>query len=209
MTSKHDLLTKSFEFIKCSISKRGKFKINKRIQMQVLDLKEKYGLKDDEIVDMLFDQYLESKYYEEYDENRSKLSTFVVNYVDKNISNITNRYRRQNSKKNRERIPINKYSHDPIYWKGRCSYADLEELCHESTVEPVTPEDILIENETIEQIAEHLNDHFGEYDLLVLLGRKDRTSAAKENGKNYWAYCKHLRRKVDEFMEILEKFQQN
>ena len=138
-----------------------------------------------------------------------KIVPYLSKALDKNISNIANRYRRQNSKKNRERIPINKYLHDPIYWKGRCSYADLEELCHESTVEPVTPEDILIENETIEQIAEHLNDHFGEYDLLVLLGRKDRTSAAKENGKNYWAYCKHLRRKVDEFMEILEKLQQN
>lgn len=63
-----------------------------------------------------------------------------------------------------------------------------------------TPEDELIGKELMQMAL----DFFGDDDLSVLLGARDRKDEAERIGVDYYSYCKRLKRKTQKFRSHLE-----
>jgi hypothetical protein len=69
----------------------------------------------------------------------------------------------------------------------------------EGIINDENPEDILMGK----QLMEMAMNHFGDSDLAVILGLKDKRDEAKRIGLDYDSYRKRLQRKLNQFRSIL------
>ena len=69
----------------------------------------------------------------------------------------------------------------------------------EGLIDEDNPEDILMGKELMEMAS----NHFGNSDLAVILGLRDKRTEARRLGLNYDTYRKRLQRKLTQFRSIL------
>ena len=189
-TNGDDLRDESYCQFELSLTTYGKFKKNFKIKAKVRHLEENCRLNHDDILHELFEHYLSDEYYEDYDPDKAKFATFIVDYVNKNLNNLLRTAVR--SKKREASIFLDKDV-------GDLSDYFLKQHGINETFETITPEDYLIAKELLELIQ----DHYGIDNAAVLLGKKDRRSFAKEMGIDYYAYCKRLNRLTSAFNQVL------
>ena len=82
---RQDLLNQVIPMLKLSLSNSGKLKINRKIQYKINLLKNHFDLEDDEILNSLFDRFLEGEIYHKYDPEKA-LSTFIIYCTDYNLN---------------------------------------------------------------------------------------------------------------------------
>ena len=189
-TNGDDLRDESYYQFELSLTTYGKFKKNLRIKAKVRHLEENLRLNHDDILHELFEHYLSGEYHENYDPDKAKFSTFIVDYVNKNLNNLLLKAKRR---KKREGPTFLDKDVDDL------SDSFLKQHGIDETFETITPEDYLIAKELVELIQ----DHYGIDNADVLLGKKDRRSFAKEMGIDYYAYCKRLNRLTSAFKQVL------
>ena len=190
VTSGDDLRDESYCQFELSLTTYGKFKKNFKIKAKVRHLEENLRFNHDDILHELFEHYLSGEYHENYDPDKAKFSTFIVDYVNKNLNNLLRTAVR--SKKKEESAFLDKDFND-------LSDSFLKQHGTNETFETTTPEDYLIAKELLQLML----DHYGIDDASVLLGLKDRKSFAKEMGIDYYVYCKRLNRLTSAFKQVL------
>ena len=189
-TNGDDLRDESYCQFELSLTTYGKFKKNFKIKAKVRHLKGDFRLNHDDILHELFEHYLSGEYHENYDPDKAKFSTFIVDYVNNNLNNLLLKAVR--SKKREDSTFLDKDVYD-------LSDSFLKKHGTNETFETTTPEDYLIAKELLELIQ----GHYGIDNAAVLLGKKDRRSFAKEMGIDYYAYCKRLNRLTSAFKQVL------
>ena len=189
-TNGDDLKEESYCEFELSLSVYGKFKKNFKIKAKVRHLEENCRLNHDDILHELFEHYLSGEYHENYDPDKAKFSTFIVDYVNKNLNNLLRTAVR--SKKREGSAFLDKDFSD-------LSDSFLKQHGINETFETITPEDYCIAKELLQLILEH----YGIDNASVLLGVKDRRSFAKEIGVKYDTYCKRLNRLTSAFKQVL------
>jgi hypothetical protein len=195
---RQDLLDQSTPLLMLSLSNSGKLKINKIIQNKVNILKERYGLEEDEILNSLFERFLECEIYQKYDPEKA-LSTFIVYCTHYNLYRELRKQR--TSAKNYPDVPFDDVSPERNNGDSNSSLPYLKNLGIDGLFEKTTPEDICIGKELLGLIMEH----YGNDDAKVILGISDRKDMAEQLSMKYWSYCKRLNRKTKAFKPILQK----
>ena len=197
---KMTLLIESYWLIKKSLSKNGKFKINKEIQKNVKYLNKMYGLDRDDIHSYLFEDFITKKLYRKYDSEKTKLSTFIAHCTNNNLRSLRRKY--DSVDKNYREIPLKDDSGYRISRKrGSVSLSMLERCGVEGVIESSTPEDYYFAKE----LMDLMKDFYSENEILVLLGYKDRRTEAERLSIPYFTYCKRLDRKKLDFKLILQE----
>ena len=194
---RQDLLNQSIPLLKLSLSNSGKLKINRKIQYKINLLKNHFDLEDDEILNSLFDRFLEGEIYHKYDPEKA-LSTFIVYCTDYNLNRELRKQR--NRAKNYPDVPFDDISPERNNGESNSSLPYLKNLGIDGLFEKTTPEDICIAKELLGLIM----DHYGKDDSKVILGIADRKEMAEQLSMNYHSYCKRLQRKTSEFKQILK-----
>jgi len=194
---RRELLNQSFQQFEQALSGNGNFKINQKIEYKTRRLKYEYGLNDDEILNRLFDEFLEKHIYKKITPEKT-LSTFIIHATNYGL-NIELR-KQQQEKRNYPSVSLDALAEESS--DGYCGSAIsfLEIVGTDSLVDHTTPEDLVIAKELMELII----DHFGEHDAEVLLGYSDRITEANRLSISYDTYCKRLSRKIHSFMPVLQ-----
>ena len=192
-----ELLNQSYQQFEQALSNNRTFKINRIIGYKTRRLKYEYGLEDDEILNVLFDEFLSKKLYEKITPEKT-LSTFMVHTTNYGL-NVQLR-KQQQEKRNYPSISLDGLAEESS--DGYCGSAIsfLEMLGTDGLVDYTTPEDLVIGKELMELII----DHFGEDDAEVLLGYSDRHTESNRLSIRYETYCKRLSRKIQSFLPILK-----
>jgi len=191
------LLDQSIPLLNLTLSKPGKLKINRKIQYKKNILKKCFDLEDDEILNILFDRFLEGEIYIKYEPHKA-LSTFIVYCTDYNLNRELRKQR--TTAKNYPEVSFDDISPDGEYGDSSSSLPYLKSLGIEGLFEQTTPEDIYIAKELLGLIM----DHYGKNDAKVILGIADRKEMAENLTMNYHSYCKRLQRKTASFKQILK-----
>jgi hypothetical protein len=146
----------------------------------------------EKVIDELLYNYITREHYLKYDHQYS-LSTWLVEYIYKNINNLLRRYRPRAVD---ERIDDRTDIFDEQNINFRVPYEDY--LASASIyVSLDEPEAIL----TAKELLNMMLGHFGEVDTQVILGMLDRFEAAEAQGISYDLYSKRLSRRRDLFIE--------
>ena len=195
---RQELLDQSIPLLKLSLSNSGKLKINRKIQYKINLLKNHFDLEDDEILNSLFDRFLEGEIYHKYDPEKA-LSTFIVYCTDYNLNRELRKQRA--SAKNYPDVSFDEISPERDNGESSSSLPYLEKLGIDGLFEKTTPEDLCIAKELLGLIM----DHYGKDDAKVILGIADRKDMSEHLAMNYHSYCKRLQRKTTAFKQILKK----
>ncbi len=195
---RQDLLDQSIQLLMLCLSNSGKLKINKRIQNKKNELKERFDLEDDEIINDLFVRFLDGELYKKYNPEKA-LSTFIVYCTDYNLNRALRKQR--TSAKNSPDVSFDDISPDREYGDSSSPLPYLKCLGIEGLFEQTTPEDIYIAKELLGLIM----DHYGKNDAKVVLGIIDRKKMAEQLSMKYWSYCKRLSRKTTAFKKFLKE----
>ncbi len=195
---RQDLLDRSIQLLMLCLSNSGKLKINEQIHNKKNELKERFDLEDDEIINDLFVRFLEGELYRKYDPQKA-LSTFIVYCT---FYNLYRELRKHGTRaKNYPDVSFDAISPDREYGDSGRSLPYLKYLGIDGLFEKTTPEDICIAKELLELMM----DHYGNDDAKVILGIADRKEMAENLSMNYHSYCKQLQRKTSAFKLMLEK----
>jgi len=195
--NRQDLLDQSIPLLMLCLSKSGKLKINKQIRNKKNELKERFDLEDDEILNDQFVRYLEGEIYHKYNPEKA-LSTFIVYCTDYNLNRELRKQRTR--AKNYPDVSFDDISPEREYGNSSSSLPYLKCLGIDGLFEKTTPEDICIAKELLGLIM----DHYGNDDAKVILGIADRKEMAEHLAMNYHSYCKRLQRKTIAFKQILK-----
>ena len=148
------------------------------------------------IISELFFNYMEREHYLKYDSKYS-LSTWVVNYIFKNINNLVRKYRPRSLDEN---VDSRSDIFSEAYVNFRVEYQDYLDFANFGSSTD-NPENILLAKELLNSML----GFFGELDLQVLLGMVDRYEVAEAQGLTYDAYTKRLNKRKKQFSSILEQ----
>ena len=192
-----ELLEQCLDHFNETFSKNWRYKVNREINNKINRLKYQHKMKDNEIFNVVYQQFLEKKLDEKYQADKT-LSTFIAYCVKYGLCDLVKQKRREHRKKE---CSLEALLNDPLCGSGASSFNIDEQDGFPSLVEHNTPEDLLIGKEMKELIFEH----FGTTDALVLLGYEDLKKTATSLGMTYDAYRKRLWRKKEQFKAFLEK----
>jgi len=171
--------------------------MNQSIQKLVKLLYYQYGVSRKEIIEHLKWKFEDQGYHERYNPNYSCMKTYVLNFCYYGVLSLVRECERLDNCKAHIKQPGGKDDH--VQAIGR-AYEPYEEDGIEGFVDSDTPEDLILAKELMQMAL----DHFGQADLEVLLGVRDRISEAKNLGLSYDAYLKRLHRKRRSFRSILK-----
>ncbi len=188
--TEEELKNEAYRQFELAFSAYKKFKRNIRIKRKLRILKQHSNFDSNDILHELFKHYLNNVYHENYDQEKAKFSTFIVNFINKNLNNLL---RTEVPAKMRERST---FQSGDI---GDLSDSLLNQYGTDETFETRTPEDLCIAKELFEKML----DHYGADYASVLLGEKDRESIANEIGVKYDTLCKRINRLTAEFKQSL------
>lgn len=192
------ILIESYRLITRFIWQGSKLWMNHSIQKRVKWLYHRYGITRKEIIEHLKWKYKGQKKHKRHDPNLSCLKTYVLTFCYYGVLSLVREMRKHDA--HLSLIPLDQYFQgEKINGRSGASYEPYEQEGIEGLVEPNNPEDILIGKELMQMAL----DFFGEEDLEVLLGAKDRTAEADRLGISYDAYLKRLDRKRQRFKTIL------
>ena len=158
-----------------------------------------YGITREEIIEHLKWKYEGQKRQKRYDPNKSCLKTYVLTFCYYGVLSLVRELKKCDG--DISWVPLSQNSQGEKISPIGPAYESYEQEGVEGFDEPDNPEDIMIGKELM-QIA---MDFFGEDDLEVLLGAKDRTAEARRLGISYDTYLKRLDRKRQRFKKILKQ----
>ena len=174
--------------------------MNHSIQKRVKWLFHRYGITRKEIIEHLKWKYKGQKKHKRHDPNLSCLKTYVLTFCYYGVLSLVRELKKHDA--HLSLIPLDQnFQGEKINGRSGASYEPYEQEGNEGLVEPNNPEDILIGKELMQMAL----DFFGEEDLEVLLGAKDRTAEADRLGIRYDTYQKRLERKRQRFKTILQQ----
>ena len=171
--------------------------MNQSIQKRVKWLYYQYGVSRQEIIEHLKWKFEDQGYHERYNPNYSCLKTYVLNFCYYGVLSLVRECERLDGCGNHQRQRGDKDVH--VQAIGR-AYEPYEEDGIEGFIDSDTPEDLMLAKELMQMAV----DHFGQVDLEVLLGAKDRNSEAENLGLSYDTYLKRLHRKRQSFRPVLK-----
>jgi len=202
LVGKKDLLIQSYRLMKLSLSPYGHFEINKKIQSKIQYLNNHYNLTEDDLLQELFEFYLEHHHYEKFNLEKTKLSTFIVHYVNLRLNNLIQKY--DTRERHYKEVPLPDNNEDALDEDHRSSLslAYLEKLgLAEELIDRRTPEDYYMAKELFDLMVEF----FGLNDTLVVLGMRDRKVASGRTSTNHKSYNTRLSRKLRLFRSMLHE----
>ena len=174
--------------------------MNHSIQKRVKWLYHRYGMTRKEIIEHLKWKYKGQKKHKRHDPNLSCLKTYVLTFCYYGVLSLVRELKKHDA--HLSLIPPTQNPQDEkIKGRSGASYELYEQEGIEGLVEPNSPEDILIGKELMQMAL----NFFGEEDLEVLIGVRDRTAEADRLGISYDAYLKRLDRKRQHFKTILKQ----
>ena len=176
----------------------GKIGIKTSILRNVKQLYHQYGITRDEIASRLFSTFRDRKRHLKYDAERASLENYVAWFVYYQLLTIKEQCR-QHLKKWRT-VPLSELDYGDKISRIGCSIKPYERQGVDGLTNPNTPEDELIGKELMQMAL----DFFGDDDVSVLLGARDRADEAERLGVGYYSYCKQLKRKTQQFRSYLE-----
>ena len=196
-----DLLIEVYLFMNYLLSGKGNPAINSSINSSVYILKKIYHLSKNDILHILYLEFINKGEYLKYDPDKSKLTTFTAIFTTNRLKDLLREYGRLKGKVHFSTVPfetlhdVKTENEDRIgsslhYWEKR----GLPNLSNQ-----ITPEDEYMGKE----LQDIINDFFGDFDGQVVSGYLDRHDAADKGNVNYNTYCKSLRRKLNEFRTVL------
>ena len=192
------LLVNSFMLIRRFIEGRGgKFGIQKSIQCHVKQLYYRYGITRDEIESRLIYIFQKRDRHLKYDADRSSLENYVAWFVYYELLTLIEQC--QDDKKKPKIVSLSGNNEGEKISMIGCSIEPYERQGINGLINSISPEDELIGEELMEMALEF----FGNDDLSVLLGARDRKDEAHRLGIDYCTYCKRLKRKTLRFRSYL------
>ena len=130
---------------------------------------------------------------------KSCLETYVLNFTYFALLTLVRQCIDHDAGGKKE-IPFSQLSeHEPIQTMGS-SIESFERQGIEGLIDEENPEDVLIGKELMERAT----DYFGDNDLAVILGVKDKRTEARRLGIDYDTYRKRLQRKLAKLRSILK-----
>ena len=173
--------------------------MNRSIQQRVKYLYFEYGITRKEIIEHLKWKFETQKQHKRHDPNKSCLRTYVLSFCYYGVLSLVRECK--NFDADGSWMPLSQNDQGEPVSKIGPSYENYERDGIEGLVDPDTPEDMLIGKELMQMAL----DFFGQEDLEVLLGAKDRNAVAKRLGIGYDTYLKRLDRKRQRFQTILQQ----
>jgi hypothetical protein len=179
----------------------GKLTINHSIARRVQELDEKFGLSKNDLLHIIFTDYLRTKSYQRFDPAKGKLVTFLLKITSNQLNQIRRKCKAVLKGCNMMISLDEFYAGFPIAENARLgsSLSFWERQGASSVATRTTPEDILMEKE----LWDLFEGHFGKFDAEVIMEGKDREAAAEELGMEYFSYCKRLQRFKASFVPVL------
>jgi hypothetical protein len=174
------------------IPEKGTRGINSSINLTVKTLREDYQLSKNDILHHIYLEFITKEHYLKYDPGKTKRTTFTVHCTKYNLKNLLRKLKRLKMKPHFSTVSLDEdyLENALISWQpGFCPGLSNR----------ITPEDEYLGME----LQEIIDDYFDEFDKQVLLGYLDRHEMADQRGIKYNTYCKHLCRKLDDFMTVL------
>lgn len=174
--------------------------MNQSIQKRVKWLFSEYGITRKEIIEYLKWEFERRKMHRRHNPDKSCLETYVLTFCYYGVLSMVRKCKKYLGEKSS--IPQLQDKHgEKIDGRSGASYEPYEEDGIEELLELDTPEDIVIGKELVDMAL----DHFGQDDLEVLLGAKNRVTVARQLGIGYDTYQKRLERKRQRFRAILHQ----
>lgn len=191
-------MTEAYEELEWAILHKGKGQLSESIQRKVQILNEIYNMSSVDLLHNIFVDFMSKKHFEKYNPSKGKLSTFMAHYANYSLLNLMRKQQRLNGGCREVSLPSE--VEDLLNGMEQDSLSPLQhKLLLERLSEGNTPEDYFIEKELLEM----MEGHFGEDDVLVLLGQNDRKKESCRKGIEYETYRKRLYRKKVVFQTML------
>jgi hypothetical protein len=187
-----DLLRKVYRDMNDYLLKKGNWKINHSINNTVKTLKKRYHLSKNDILHHIYLEFISKEHYLKYDPGKFKRTTFTVNCTYYMLKNLLRKLERLKMKPHFSTVSLDEdyLENALVSWQpGFCPGLSNR----------ITPEDEYIGME----LQGIVDDYFDEFDGQVLSGYSDRHEMADQQNIKYNTYCKHLCRKIDDFMTVL------
>ncbi len=194
------LLIESFRLITRNIHQGGKIWMNQSIQRRVKWLFREYGITRKEIIENLKWEFEKRKMHKRHNPEKSCLETYVLTFCYYGVLSMVKKCKKYLGTTSSVPQDQNKDG-DKIEARSGASYEPYEENGIKELLDSHTPEDLLIGKELMQMALEY----FGQEDLEVLLGAKDRDAVAMKLGIEYNTYQKRLERKRQRFKIILQQ----
>ena len=187
-----DLLIDVYMLMDFYLSGKGNLTINFSIKRTVETLQDEYRLSKNDILHHIYTEFITKDHYSKYDPCKSRRTTFTAHYTNYMLKNLLSKFRRLKMKPHFSTVSLDEdyLENALVSWQaGFCPGLSNR----------ITPEDEYIGME----LQGIVDEHFGEFDKQVLSGYLDRHEAADQRDIKYNTYCKHLCRKLDDFMAVL------
>ena len=198
MSKEIRILVDSYRLIYRFIYHSGKIWMNTAIQKRIRWLYRRYGMTREEIIEYVKWKFKCQRKHYKFDPEKSCLETFVLNFTYFAMLSLV-RQCEDHEAGNEKEIPFSQLpDYEPIKTIGQ-SIDSFERMGIEGIINDENPEDILMGK----QLMEMAMNHFGDSDLAVILGLKDKRDEAKRIGLDYDSYRKRLQRKLNQFRSIL------
>lgn len=199
MVFENQLLVESIRLIYRFIYHGGKIWMNGAIQKRARWLYHRYGMTRKEIVEYIKWKFQSQRKHRKFNPEKSCLETYVLNFTYFATLSLVRQCKNHDAGCEKE-IPLSQLSdYEPIKRMGG-SIESFERQGIEGLIDYKNPEDVLIGKELMEKAT----DYFGENDLAVILGVKDKQAEARRLGLDCDTYRKRLQRKLIKFRSILE-----
>jgi hypothetical protein len=196
-----ELLSEAYVLFDDILSGTGKLKINVSIAKMVQELDEKYGVSKNDLLHIIFTNYLRTKSYQRFDPAKAKLVTYLLKITTNQLNMIWRDCNAGHMRFDRMISWEEFYAGSEVDEEDRLGYSlgywERRGVAGLST--QTTPEDILAEKE----LRNLFEGHYGKFDADVIREGKDRKAAAEELGMEYFSYCKRLQRIKTSFTPVL------
>ena len=199
MVFENRILVESYKLIYRFIYHGGKIWINRAIQKRVKWLYHRYGMTRTEIIAYVKWKFKSQRKHRKFKPEKSCLATYVLNYTYFSLLTLVKQCKKHEAGGKKE-IPFSQLpNYEPIQTMGN-SIDSFERQGIEGLIDKKNPEDIIVGKELMETST----DYFGDNDLAVILGIKNKRTEARRLGLNYDTYRKRLQRKLIKFRSMLK-----
>jgi len=195
----NQILVESYKLIYRFIYHGGNLWMNGAIQQRVKWLYHKYGMTREEIIEYVKWKSKSQRKHRKFNPEKSCLETYVLNFTYFALLTLVRQCKKHDAGGKNE-IPFSQLSdYEPTRTIGS-SIESFERQDIEGLIDEKSPEDIIMGKELMETAT----DYFGDNDLDVIFGVKDKHDEAERLGIDYDTYRKRLQRKLAKFKSILK-----
>ena len=173
--------------------------MNRAIQARVRWLYHRYGITRIEIIEYVKWDFERKKKHRKFDPEKSCLETYVLTFTYFALLTLIRQCKKHDVGE-KEEIPFSQLSKDTSIQTMGSSIESFEREGVDGLIDEDDPEMIIMGKELLQAAA----DHFGDNNLDVIFGLKDKRAEARSLGLSYDTYRKRLQRKLIQFRSILK-----